>query len=115
MARPYRKNEDNLLAIASMAALTLIYMFSMVIKTCEEFAAEAPQLTQRILGFTSPSELTGLAIAFAFALLGVLAQTFLTTMRNEQRMQVLRLKVDGSLPKLTLKPEQVWMLFISHA
>ena len=44
-----------------------------------------------------------------------LGQTFLITMRNEQRMQVLRLKADGSLPRLTLKPEQVWMLFVSHA
>ena len=119
ISRPYRRVEDNVLAVAATLLLVLTYTCSILIKVHEDLSEATellgdPQLTYRVLGFASTSGIVVLLGVFALVLLVVIIASTLSSIRDEQRMPILRLKDSGVPPVLTISSAGRWMLFISH-
>lgn len=119
ISRPYCREENNALAVASTVLLLLTYSSSILIKVVHDVQDIAttlgdPGLASRVLGFASTTGIVAMLICFQSIVLISLILAGISGLRSEERMQLLRLKESGMLPKLTKQPGVKWMLFISH-
>jgi len=119
ISRPYCREENNALAVASTLLLLLTYSSSILIKVLHDVQDIAttlgdPGLASRVLGFASTTGIVAMLICFQSVVLISLILAGISGLRSEERMQLLRLKETGMLPKLTTQPGVKWMLFISH-
>ena len=118
---PYRRADDNMLAVASSLLLLLVYTASIFIKAFEDFNLAVTSLyldaalTPRVLGFSSTGGIATLLVMVALFLLAQVLVFAFFEMRREMQLPFLRLKESGQLPTLTLNSvHQRWHLFISH-
>ena len=117
--RPYRRLEDNALAVASSAVLVILFVGCALIKSHEDVNLATTllgdsQLASRVLGFSSTSEIVALLLTFMFGMLLLLAASVAWAMRREGRVRTLRL-VSGGQPELGLGQNHKWHAFLSHS
>ena len=113
-ACPYRRSEDNTLAVASMLMLVFTFLGAIVIKVFEEFSASDLELTRRVLGFGSVEGFVGMLIGCTVLMLIVVLGAALYSLRTEHSLRIWRLKDTKAPPVLSRESGHKWMLFLSH-
>ena len=116
---PYRRTEDNILAVAAILLLLLTYFGGVLVKVFQDIsrlagAVHTHNFASDVLGIDSISGIVGMVLVFAFTLLLVIVVTIYQALEDENRVQTLRPKSTGLPPSLVLARGHRWMLFLSH-
>ena len=113
---PYRRTEDNILAVAAILLLLLTYFGGVLVKVFQDITIHDGdnEFASEVLGIDSINGIVVMVLVFGFTLLIVIAVTIRKALREEHRVQTLRLKATGLAPSLVLAKGHRWMLFLSH-
>lgn len=116
---PYRRLEDNVLAVAGQFVLVMLFIGSILIKAFEDVSTEAALLGDkhfgsRVLGFATTGGIVAALLIFTFGMLVLLLVASVAAVRRDALVPTLRLTATGAPPELTMRSTQVWHIFLSH-
>ena len=113
-ALPYARREDNALAVAGQLLLVVLFIGCILIKVFEDVSAADAQVASNVLGFESTGTIVALLIFFTFSMLLVLMISLGVAIHDDALVPTLRVQATGAVPELTLRPSEVYHLFLSH-
>lgn len=114
-AQPYRRTEDNILASAASAVLTLVFVCGLLIKVHDDFLEEVDSaIVNRVLGSLSTTGLVWVIGGLTISILVLFVATVMNQVPTERLTQLVLLKSSNKPPVLSLSSAHKWMLFLSH-
>ena len=123
---PFKRHDDNILAVAAAFVLTCIYLGALLVKLHAdnesmfmEFvgatltSGDVSETVSSTFSFENTEALVIVMLVFIFLVLGFVLAALLQRLVAQSAVQTLRL-ASGSVPELTLHDGHVWQLFLSH-
>jgi len=115
-ARPYRRNDDFILAVLSNLLLTCCFLVGIIIHQCiegEEMDGEN-NMCMKLFGFSDSYKATALAVVLtASMLISFVLFTFIQSV-NELKAPIVRLVSTNDTPRLIMPEGCKYHLFVSH-